>query len=103
VKLIASFFSGIILGGAAVFLHDAKFPFGLALALIGSGTGIWILGRAFGKRRHKFAGILGWVAIVLNASAPGVGNELLVQGNASGSALVLGGFIILVLAFLASS
>lgn len=102
-KLIASFLSGIVLGTAAVFLHDAKFPFGLALALIGSGTGVWILGRIFGKRRHKFAGILGWIVIVLNASAPGVGNELLVQGNTSGSVLVLGGFIVLVLVFVARS
>ena len=88
-----------MLGGAAVLLHDVKFPFGVALALIGSGTGIWMLGRSLGKKRYKFAAILGWIGIVFNASAPGVGNELLVQGNTSGNFLVLGGFISLVLAF----
>ncbi|MBC7463753.1 MAG: hypothetical protein H7227_05800 [Actinobacteria bacterium] len=100
-KLLGSFISGIALGTAAVFLHDVKFPFGLALVLIGSGTGIWMLGRAFAKKRYKFAAIIGWIGIVLNASAPGVGNELLVQGNTAGNALILGGFVTLVLAFLA--
>ncbi len=100
-KILASFIAGIVLGGAAVLLHDSAFPFGLALALIGSGTGVWLLGRAFGKRLPKLAAILGWIGIVFNAAAPGVGNELLVQGNKSGNSLVLGGFLVLLLAFFA--
>jgi hypothetical protein len=103
VKLLLSFIAGIVLGLAAVLLHDVAFPFGLILSLIGSGTGVWLLGRAYGKRRYKFVAILGWVGIVFNGAAPGVGNELLVQGNTAGSSLVLGGFIILVLASLAKN
>ena len=88
-KFVASLLWGIILGIAAVLLHDVKYPFGLLITLIGSSTGIWILGRAFGKKIFKFLGIVGWIGVVLNAAAPGVGNELLVQGNTAGSALVL--------------
>lgn len=93
----------MILGIAAVMLHDVKFPFGLALALVGSGTGIWMLGRVLGKKIYKFLGIVGWIGVVFNAAAPGVGNELLVQGNSSGSSLVLIGSLTLIIAFFATN
>lgn len=98
---VASLLWGMILGTAAVMLHEVRPPFGLLLALMGSSTGIWILGRAFGKKIFKFLGIVGWIGVVLNAAAPGVGNELLVQGNLTGSALVLLGSLSLILAFFA--
>jgi len=98
VKIIDSLFAGIVLGGAAVLLHGLAFPVGVMLSLIGSGTGVWLLGRTYGKRRYKFVAIVGWIGIVFNAAAPGIGNELLVQGNSAGNALVLGGFIVLLLA-----
>ena len=99
-KWIASLFAGTVLGTASVLLHAAKVPFGLTLSLIGTGTGIWIIGRQFGKRLFKILAGVGWVAIVLNAAAPGVGDELLVQGNFAGSGLVLGGIVVLVMTIL---
>jgi hypothetical protein len=96
VNFVASLLAGIVFGFAAVLLHDVYFPFGVILSLIGSATGVWLLGRAYGRRRYKFIAILGWLGVVLNASAPGVGNELLVQGNAAGNSLVIGGFLTLI-------
>lgn len=96
-KLLASTIWGFILGGAAVLLHNAYLPFGLALALLGSAIGLWLVGRLWGRRRYKVAALLGWVLLVLRAGTLGTGNELLVQGNFSGNALVVGGFLILLM------
>lgn len=77
-------------------LHDAYVPFGLILALLGSGVGIWLVGRAWGMRRYKVLAAIGWVLATLRGGSPGVGGELLVQGNFTGNALVVGGFAMLI-------
>lgn len=100
-KLIGSLIWGGVLGAAAVLLHSAYLPFGLILALLGSGVGIWLLGRAWGLRRYKVLAAIGWALVTLRGGSPGVGGELLVQGNFAGNALVVGGFAMLVLAVLA--
>ena len=97
-KWIASLIAGVVLGTASVLLHAAKMPLGLASALLGTGTGIWIVGRKFSKRFYKVLASIGWVTIVFTAAAPGVGNELLIQGNFAGNGLVLGGFFVLLVA-----
>lgn len=97
-RLVGSLVWGTILGAAAVLLHDAYVPFGLILALVGSGTGIWLLGRAWGMRRYKVVAAIGWALATLVGGSPGVGGELLVQGNFSGNALVIAGLAVLVFA-----
>ena len=97
-KLVGSFIWGVILGAAAVLLHSAYVPFGLLLALIGSGVGIWLLGRAWGMRRYKVLAAIGWALMIWRSGLPGVGGELLVQGNFAGNALVVAGFAMLVIA-----
>ncbi|MFZ2228087.1 MAG: hypothetical protein WA090_09570 [Candidatus Nanopelagicaceae bacterium] len=92
-KLLASLVWGIVLGAAAVLLHDAYVPFGLAIAILGSSIGVWLLGRLWGRRRYKVATVFAWLVLVLRAGSLGVGNELLVQGNITGNALVVGGFL----------
>ena len=94
-KLLGSMIWGLLLGAAAVLLHDAYLPFGLILALLGSSIGVWLVGRLWGRRRYKLMTVVAWVAVVLRAGTLGTGNELLVQGNFSGNALVVGGFLIL--------
>lgn len=91
-KLIGSFIWGGILGVAAVLLHSAYVPLGLILALFGSGVGIWLIGRVWGMRRYKVLAAIGWAFMVLLGGSPGVGGELLVQGNSIGNALVIAGF-----------
>jgi hypothetical protein len=97
-KLIGSLIWGGILGAAAVLLHNAYVPFGLVLALLGSGIGIWLIGRSWGLRRYKFLSAIGWAAVALRGGTPSVGGELLVQGNFAGNALVVGGFAMLAIA-----
>lgn len=98
VKLVGAFVWGAILGAAAVLLHSAFVPFGLILTLLGSGVGIWLIGKKWGLRRYKLLASIGWVLIVLRGGRPGVGGELLIQGNFAGNALVIGGFAVLVFA-----
>lgn len=96
-KLLASLIWGIVLGAAAVLLHDAYSPFGLFIALLGSSMGVWLVGRMWGRRRYKVAAVFAWLAVILRAGSLGVGNELLVQGNTTGNALVVGGFLVLLI------
>jgi hypothetical protein len=92
-RFFASILWGVILGTSAIFLHAAYPPFGLLLAVSGSAVGIWMIGRAWGKRYLKLLSVVGWFAIVIRASTLGVGSELLVQGNWSGNSLVVGGLL----------
>ncbi|MDP1719669.1 MAG: hypothetical protein Q8L08_01530 [Candidatus Nanopelagicaceae bacterium] len=94
-KLLASLAWGIVLGAAAVLLHDAYVPLGLIIALLGSSIGVWLVGRMWGRRRYKVAAVVAWLILVLRAGSLGAGNELLVQGNITGNALVVGGFLVL--------
>jgi hypothetical protein len=97
-RIILSLVYGFVLGAAAVLLHNAYQPWGLALSLIGSGLGIWLIGRAWGLRRYKFLAAFTWCALIFIASKPGVGGEILVLGNSMGNALVIGGFFTLCIA-----
>jgi len=92
-KFIYSAAMGILTAIAAVLLHVFNPPVGLILALVGSAATIWAIGRQFGARKYKLVASLAWGLILWRASTFGVGNELLVQGNAQGSALVFVGLI----------
>lgn len=100
-KFIGSFIWGLVLGAAAVLLHDAFVPFGLILTLLGTGIGIWLLGRAWRRRRYKVLAALGWALAILTGAVPGVGGELLVQGNFAGNALVIAGLATVMFAVVA--
>lgn len=97
-KVILSLLSGTILGTAAVLLHNAYQPWGLLLALLGTGVGIWLVGRAWGLRRYKFLAALAWCVVFLRAGTLGIGGELLILGNSMGNALMVGGLLTLVVA-----
>ena len=96
-KFLYSAALGILTGIAAVLLHIFYPPVGLMLALVGSAATIWAIGRQFGARKYKLLACLAWGFILWRASTFGVGNELLVQGNAQGSALVFVGLISLII------
>ncbi|MGI9144254.1 MAG: hypothetical protein ACR2I6_02005 [Candidatus Planktophila sp.] len=86
---------GVLSGIAAVLLHIFFPPVGLVIALIGSSSTIWAIGRHYGSRRLKLIASIAWGLVIWRASSFGVGNELLVQGNSQGSALVFVGLILL--------
>ncbi len=90
-RFIFSIGFGIVLGAASALLHNAYPPLGLLLSLLGSGVGIWLLGRHWGLRRYKVMAGVAWFVIVLKAGTLGVGHELLVEGNSTGNALIIAG------------
>ena len=87
-RALATFFMGIATGAAAILLHLAYPPFGLVLAMIGTFTAIWSIGRYFGRYRYKFLAGAGWLAIFWQGANYGVGNEILIQGDNLGTAFI---------------
>jgi prepilin-type N-terminal cleavage/methylation domain-containing protein len=65
----------------------------VVIAIIATYLAIWWTGRYFGKRRYKVAALGGWFCVIAKAGSFGVGHELLIQGDSSGSALLTIGFI----------
>jgi len=102
-RALYSLLAGTILGAAAVLMHDAYRPWGLLFSLLGTGVGIWLVGRAWGLRRYKFLAAVAWCAVFLRAGSLGIGGELLIQGNSMGNALMIGGLVTLVLAIVVRS
>jgi hypothetical protein len=94
-KIIYCASLGVLSGIAAVLLHIFFPPVGLVIALLGSASTIWAIGRHYGSRRLKLIASIAWGLVIWRASSFGVGNELLVQGNSEGSALVFVGLILL--------
>jgi len=90
--------TGVVTAVAATFLHLFMPPFGIALAIIGTFTSIWSVGRTFGKRRFKLIAALGWSVIFLRASNFGAGKEIFVQGNDLGNAFFFLSFLALAIA-----
>ncbi len=97
-KYLFSFLVGAVTAGAATFLHLFLPPFGIALAIIGTLTAIWSVGRTYGKRRFKIIAALGWSAIFSRASTFGAGNEIFVQGDNLGNAFFFLSFLALAIA-----
>ena len=90
-KYVLSILTGCAAAGAAVLLHLQLPPWGIALALVGSMSSIWAVVRKSGARRFGFVAALAWIAVTWRAALPGVGGELLVQGDLPGEVLVLVG------------
>lgn len=97
-KYFFSFLVGAVTAVAATLLHLFQPPFGIALAIIGTLTAIWSVGRNYGKRRFKIIAALGWSAIFLRASSFGAGKEIFVQGNNLGNAFFFLSFLALAIA-----
>lgn len=94
-RMIYSAALGLLAGIAAVLLHIFYPPVGLVIAILGSASTIWAIGRHYAARSFKLIASIAWALILWRASSFGVGNELLVQGNPEGSALVFLGLVAL--------
>jgi hypothetical protein len=99
-KVLASVLAGAATGVAAVFLHLFLPPFGLALAVIGTFTAIWAVGRRFGKRRYKFLATLAWMFIFSRGASFGNGKEIFIQGDSLGNYFLALSFIAIIAALL---
>ncbi len=96
-KYFGSLIWGAVLGAAAVMIHNAVSPFGLILAVLGTGVGVWLEGKAGGMRRYKVLASIAWAYVALRGGTSGVGGELLVQGNFAGNTLIYAGVATLAL------
>ena len=97
-KYLSALLAGAVTAAAATLLHLFMPPFGIALAIIGTLTSIWSVGRIYGKRRFKVIAALGWSAIFLRASTVGTGKEIFVQGDNLGNAFFFLSFLALAIA-----
>ena len=97
-KYFFALVAGAVTGAAATLLHLFMPPFGIALAIIGTLTSIWSVGRIYGKRKFKLIAALGWSAIFLRASTFGAGKEIFVQGDNLGNAFFFLSFLALAIA-----
>jgi hypothetical protein len=66
---------------------------GVIAGIVATYLGIWYLGRRYGKRRYKFYALIAWLVVIARAGSFGAGNELLIQGDNAGSALLMIGFL----------
>jgi len=99
-KFLFSLLFGALIAISATLIHQTLPPFGVAVGIIATYVGIWYIGRRYGKRRYKFYALAAWLAVISKAGSFGAGNELLIQGDNSGSALLMIGFLIGLIAVL---
>jgi hypothetical protein len=85
---------------AATLIHQSIPPFGVMLAITSTYIAIWWIGRYLGKKRFKFLALAAWLIVIIRAGTFGAGQELLVQGDNAGSALLFIGFLVGLLAAL---
>jgi hypothetical protein len=97
-KFLFSLFFGAAIATSATLLHQTLPPLGVVVGIIATYLGIWYIGRRYGKRRYKFYALVSWVVVIGKAGSFGVGQELLIQGDNPGSALLMIGFLIGVVA-----
>jgi hypothetical protein len=92
-KSLFSLIFGAFIAIAATLIHQSIPPLGLAIAIISTFTAIWWIGRRYGKKRYKFLALFAWLLVIIRAGTFGVGQELLIQGDNAGSALLFIGFL----------
>lgn len=90
------FLYAIALGAAtalgATLIHQTLPPFGVTLGIITTYVMIWWVGRYSGKRRYRIYALAAWFIVIARAGSFGAGQELLIQGDNAGSALLTLGF-----------
>lgn len=91
------FLYAIALGAAtalgATLIHQTLPPFGVSLGIFTTYVMIWWVGRYCGKRRYRVFALATWFFVIARAGSFGAGQELLIQGDNAGSALLTLGFL----------
>lgn len=88
-SFLVSLISGAAAGVVAILLHQSLPPVGVISGIVLTYLSIWLMGRNFHRRIFKWIAACGWIAVVIRGSTFGVGQELLVQGDGVGSALLM--------------
>ncbi len=99
-KFLFSLLFGAAVAVSSTLIHQTLPPLGVSVGIIATYLGIWYIGRRYGTRRYKFYALIAWLIVIGKAGSFGVGQELLIQGDNPGSALLMIGFITCVVAVL---
>jgi hypothetical protein len=92
-KFLFSLAFGALIAISATLIHQTLPPLGVVIGIFATYLGIWFIGRKYGKRRYKFYALVAWLVVIARAGSFGAGNELLIQGDNPGSALLMIGFL----------
>ena len=92
-KFLFSLLFGALIAVSATLIQQTLPPLGAIAGIFATYVGIWYLGRRYGKRRYKFYALIAWLVVIARAGSFGAGNELLIQGDNVGSALLMIGFL----------
>jgi hypothetical protein len=92
-KFLFSLAFGALIAISATLIHQTLPPLGVIVGIFATYLGIWFIGRKYGKRRYKFYALVAWLVVIARAGSFGAGNELLIQGDNPGSALLMIGFL----------
>ena len=102
-NLIQSAFFGALLGFCGTMLHNFSQPIGLILSLILTYIGFKVVGQKFIYLRYQVIAAASWLALVIRASTPWSGDEILITGNTFGNLFLLGGFTTIIISMSKSS
>ena len=96
-NIFKSIIFGSFIGFCTTMLHNIYNPYGFIASLLLTFLSIKAVGQAFFYVRYQLFAAISWLAVVIKAGSPGVGNELLIYGNTYGNLFLVGGFIALIL------
>ena len=101
-KLMQSALFGALLGFCGTMLHNFNQPIGLILSLILTYIGFKVVGQKFIYLRYQVIAAASWLALVIRASTPWSGDEILITGNTFGNLFLLGGFTAIIISMFKS-
>ena len=101
-NLIQSAFFGVLLGFCGTMLHNFSQPIGFIISLILTYLGFKVVGQKFIYLRYQVIAVASWLALVIRASTPWSGDEILITGNTLGNLFLLGGFTTIIISMFKS-
>ncbi|MFM8869135.1 MAG: hypothetical protein ACKOFQ_03260 [Candidatus Nanopelagicus sp.] len=101
-NLLKSTLFGALIGFCGTMLHNYSQPFGFVVSLVLTYLGFKVIGQKFIYLRYQIFASASWLAIVVRASTPWSGDEILITGNTYGNLFLLGGFIAIIIAMVKS-
>lgn len=101
-NLIQSAFFGVLLGFCGTMLHNFSQPIGFIISLILTYLGFKVVGQKFIYLRYQVIAAASWLALVIRASTPWSGDEILITSNTLGNLFLLGGFTTIIISMFKS-
>lgn len=97
---VRSLLLGAFLAISGVLLHNAFPPFGLILSLLALLGVIRFLAKSYRSNRALVFFMIGWIPVLIRASLPSDGGEVLVQGNINGNIYFTAGLVFIFIAII---